>query len=310
MQPAQTVLSYAVPNGESYIDIAEGLSQVNRRAYRQGMEYAVGKVTFAYTADPGSILNVSLTCSTAGNTWVVHNAWKKAQHCWMQQQRRARDLIGCGPGNLDGVSKPTWEDYKVYLDDAHRAGTSLGVIAGDTGAVGTGEWDYSRLIWEADDASIDEVYMHLIGGDVSTTDFGLILGYQQSRATVQAESPDLPAEYSINMYTRLANDENAVADEVAQNMEEENDEPPYDHDDYPGSDTNSDAPWLQQLAFASTTIPVGVVPGFVAQCGLIRLFLGARNVAGGTTGTAPESLVQVHLVPGSYKGVLASPMGQ
>ena len=303
MQPAQTVLSYEVTNGTSYIDIAEGLSQVNRRAYRQGMEYAVGKVSFGYAASPQTILNVGLSCFTAGNTWVVHNAWKKAYAHWIAQQRRARRLIGQS-------AKPTWEDFKVYLDDAHRAGTSLGVLAGDSGAVGTGEWDYSRLIWEADDASIDEVYLHLIGGNVSTTDWGLILGYQESRATVQPEDPDLPADYSNNMYAFLAQDENAVADEVAQNMEDENDEPPYDQDDYPGSDTNSDAPWLQDFAFASTSVPVAVVPGFVAQCGLIKFTLEAHNTTNGGLETAPTTLVQVHLVPGNYKGVAALPMGQ
>jgi len=303
MQPAQTVLTYEVTDGTSYIDIAEGLSQVNRRAYRQGMEYAVGKVSFGYAANPQSILNVGLNCFTAGNTWVVHNAWKKAYAHWIAQQRRARRLIGQS-------AKPTWEDFKVYLDDAHRAGTSLGVLAGDAGAVGTGEWDYSRLIWEADDASIDEVYLHLIGGDVSTTDWGLILGYQQSRATVQPEDPDLPAEYSINMYTHLAQDQDAAVDEVAQNMEDENDEPPYDQDDYPGSDTNSDSPWLQDFAFASTSVPVGVVPGFVAQCGLIKFKLEAHNTINGGLETAPTTLVQVHIVPGGYKGVAALPMGQ
>jgi len=303
MQPAQTVLSYDAPNGVSYIDIAKGLSQVNRRAYRQGMEYAVGKVTFLYTANPGVILNVALTCSTAGNTWVVHNAWKKCYAHWIAQQRTARRLIGQS-------AKPTWEDFKVHLDDAHRAGTKLGVLAGDGGAVGTGEWDYSQLIWEADDNSIDKPYLHLIGGDVSDTDWGLILGYQQSCSTVQPEDPDLPAEYSTNMYARLATDENVVADEVANAMEEHNDEPPYDQDDYPGNDSNSDAPWLQQLAVASTSVSLGVVPGFVAQCGLIRLALGARQVADGGATAAPTTTVSVHLVPGAYKGVMAAPMGQ
>jgi len=303
MQPAQTVLSYDATDGLSYIDIAKGLSQVNRRAYRQGMEYAVGKVTFAYTADPQVVLNVSLTCSTAGNTWVVHNAWKKAYAHWIAQQRRARRLIGQS-------AKPTWEDFKVYLDDAHRAGSTLGVLAGDGGAVGTGEWDHSVLHVEAEDHSVTEWYMHLIGGDVGATDRGLILGYQESRATVQATDPELPAEYSDNMYSSLADDLDDVAREVADDMEDENDEPPYDHDDYPGSDTNSDAPWLQDLAIASTSVPLGVVPGFVAQCGLIRLVLGARNASGGGQGTAPPTTVSVHLVPGNYKGVAAFPMGQ
>jgi len=303
MQPAQTVLNYEVPNGASYIDLAEGLSQVNRRAYRQGMEYAVGKVVFAYGANPQAILNVSLSCSTAGNTWVVHNAWKKAYAHWIAQQRRARRLIGKS-------AKPTWEDFKVYLDDAHRAGTSLGVVAGDGAAVGTGEWDYSVLHIQDDSHAIAEWYMHIIGGDVSSTDRGLILGYQQSRATVQSEDPELPAEYSSNMYTALADDLDDVAPAVADDMEDENDEPPYDHDDYPGNDTNSDAAWPQQLGIAAATVGLGVVPGFVAQCGLVRLYLGARAVADGGTTTAPTSLVQVHLVPGSYKGVMAAPMGQ
>jgi len=303
MQPAQTVLTYMAPDGVSYIDIAEGLSQCNRRAYRQGMEYAIGKVTFGYQANPQAILNVALACYTAGNTWVVHNAWKKAYSVWIKQQRRARRLIGQS-------AKPTWEDFKVYLDDAHRAGTKLGVLAGDGGAVGTGEWDYSKLLFETDVPAIEEWYLHLIGGDIAATDRGLILGYQESRATVQAEDPELPAEFSTNMYAEMALDVDDVADEVAHNMEDENDEPPYDQDDYPGSDTNSDAPWLQQFAIASTTVPVGVVPGFVAQCGLLKIELEGHAVADGSDTSAPATLIQVHLVPGSYKGVMAAPMGQ
>ncbi len=303
MQPAQTVLSYTVPNGVSYIDIAEGMSQVNRRAYRQGMEYAVGKIVFGYAANPQAVLNVSLTAGTAGNTWVVHNAWKKAYAHWIAQQRRARRLIGQS-------AKPTWEDFKVYLDDAHRAGTSLGVLAGDEGAVGTGEWDYSVLHIQDDSHAIAEWYMHIIGGDVSSTDRGLILGYQQSRATVQSEDPELPAEYSTNMYTALADDLDDVAPAVADDMEVENDEPPYDHDDYPGNDTNSDSPWVQQFGMAGSTVPLGVVPGFVAQCGLVKFNLTARDAQGDAGATAPSTVVAVHLVPGNYKGVLASPMGQ
>ena len=302
-EPAQTVLSYYVGAGVSYIDIAEGLSQVNRRAYRQGMEYAVGKVTFGYQANPQAILNVQLSAYTAGDTWVVHNAWKKAFAHWSAQQRTARRLIGQS-------AKPTWEDFKVYLDDTHRTGTIPGVVAGDDQAVGSGEWDYSRLLWEADNNVIAEVYLHLIGGDVSTTDWGLILGYQQSRATVQPTDPELPVEFSNNMYAKMATDVNLVADEIANNMEDENDQPPYDHDDYPGTDANSDSPWLQEFGVAAPGAPMATLPGFVAQCGLIRFNLTAHAVADGTPTAGVTSLVQVHLVPGSYKGVAAFRMGQ
>lgn len=294
---------FDAPNGVSYIDIAQSLSRVNRRAYRQGMTYAVSKITFAFVANPTAIGSIELGAYTAGQTWTVHNAWKKVYAHWIAQQRRARRLIGPS-------AKPGWEDFKIYLDDAHRAGTSLGVLAGDGGAVGTGEWDYSRLIWEADDASIDEVHLHLIGGNVSTTDWGLILGYQDSRATVQTYDPDLPTEYNTSMYALMAQDQDAVADEVADNMESMNDQAPYDQDDYVGSDVNADSAWVQEIGYASPALPGGVLPGMLVECGLLKLQLTARATADGSETPAPNTLVFVHLVPGGYKGVLAEPMGQ
>ncbi len=302
MQPAQRTLMYIVPPGVSYIDLAAGLSAVNRRAYRQGMQYAISKIEFAFTGKPGSADSVALTAYTAGSTWVVHNAWKKAQAHWLSQQRTARRLIGQS-------AKPAYEDFKVYLDDTHRTGTSLPVIASDGGAVGSGEWLYSQFVWEADDNSIDEPYVHIVGGNVSTTDWGLILNYQESRATVQAESPDLPSEYNTNMYALMATDENLVADEVANNMEVTNDEPPYSEEDYPGNDTNADRPWAQETQFASAGYPNATLDGFIAECGLICLN-NQGYAANGDETSAPALTALVTLVPGKYKGVAAVPMGQ
>jgi len=303
MQPAHRTLSYLIADGASYFDLAQDLSKINRRFYSQGMSYAVGSVDFAYGGvDPNAVLAVSASVSTAGDTWTVHNAWTKGQAHWIAQQRRARRLIGQS-------AKPTWEDYKVYLDDAHRAAGNETLIDGNGDAVGSGEWDYSVLHIEADDHSISEWYMHLIGGDVGSTDRGLILGYQQSRATVQAQDPELPAEYGSNMYSALADDQDGASPAVAADMEDENDEPPYDQDDYVGNDTNADWPMLQHLALASVGQPHAVMPGFVAQCGLLRVNTSSI-LANGANGSAPSILLNVHLVPGGYKGVLADPMGQ
>ena len=302
LKPAQLNLTYTIADGNTYIDLASDLSKVNRRLYKQGKVYAVAGISFGYAPSVAAPDVVALAVSTAGDTWTVQNSWTKAKNVWNSQQRTARKLIGLS-------AKPTWEDFKVYLDDAHRAGTIGSVIAGDGAAVGTGEWDYSRLVWEADDNSVDFVYLHIIGGDVSTTDWGLIKGYQESRATVQPEDPDLPAEYGTNMYALLATDENAVADNVANVMEDSNDEPPYDHDDYPGSDTNSDVPWPQQFASASIGNPVGRCPGFQAECGLILITLAGHN-ADGQSATVPPILVTIHCMPGNYQGVLAENMGQ
>lgn len=311
MQPAHRVLNYIVVQPTGYVDLAKDLSGVNRRLYSQGYQYGISRVEFYLDGQStATIQSVKMKVATAGNTWTVHNAWSKAKHCWLEQQERARELIGCGPDNLDGPSKPKWEDFKVYLDDAHRGiGNEASVDLNDD-AIGSGEWEYSRLVYETDDpAVVSEPHLHLIGGDVGATDFGLILAYQQSRATVQSEDPELPDEYSSNLYSRLAQDENAVADEVAHNMESYNDEPPYDHDDYVGNDTNNDWPMLQGVAALSTTMPVGSTGPFLAECGLLRIETRALDNLGNPA-DAPNVHVAVHLAPGRYKGVMASPMGQ
>ncbi len=304
VQPAQRVLSFLVPGGDSYVDIADCLSKVNRRAYRQGMKYAIGKIEFAFIANQAQISVLGLAVKTAGDTWVVQNSWKKAQAHWLQQQRRARKLIGQS-------AKPAYEDFKVYLDDAHRAGDACLCVDSENDVVSPGEWDYSVLIWEADDHSIDECFLHLIGGDVAATDKGLILAYQQSRATVQAESPDLPNEYSTNLYALMGADQDAVADEVADNMEYRNDETPYDQDDYPGNDTNADHPWIQELQVASAGMPNATLDGFVAECGLLKFELNAYDANAVPVDLGNSKVgVFVTLVPGSYKGIMAKPMGQ
>lgn len=296
-------LTYVVPAGQSYVDLAEGLSKCNRRLYRQGMQYAIQKIEFSYAAQVDAISSIHLTAGVAGDTWVVHNAWKKAFAHWTAQQRRARRMIGQS-------AQPTWEDFKIYLSDAHRAGTKLDVYAGDAAVVGGGEWDYSKFLWENDDASIEEAYGHIIGGDLGTvSDVGLILAYQQSRATVQPEDPDLPNEFSTNLYALMGADQDDVADEVAQNMEQENDEPPYDQNDYPGNDTNADASWIIETAAASVGMPNASLDGFVSQCGLLQ-FKNQGYDSAGNPAAAPSLGVTVHLAPGGYKGVAAIPMGQ
>ncbi len=303
VQPAQRVLMYQVQNGANYLDIAADLSRVNRRAYRQGMQYAIGKIEFVFLGKPAQADAVMLQALTAGNTWVVHNAWKKGQAHWLAQQRNARKLIGQS-------GKPSYEDFKVFLNDSHRGLGTLPCIDSDGAVVSPGEWDYSKFVWENDDNSIEEAYAHIIGGDVgSTSDVGLILAYQESRATVQATDPELPSEYSNNLYAHMATDENLVSDEVAQNMEDENDEPPYDQDDYPGNDTNADAPWVQASQMVAAGQPNGTLGGFIAECGLLQLYMSGFTSAGAAT-TSPGGFVWIHLVPGKYKGVAAVPMGQ
>lgn len=316
IQPAQRRLFYTGTmtsnEGTFYIDLAKDLSAVNRRLYRQGMQYYVE--SFEHYNIFANDEVQSMACSTAGDTWTVHNAWKKAFAHWKRQQREARKLVGQG-------TAPTWEDFKIYLDDAHRAGGTgsatgdeLSVLAADGGAVGSGEWIHSKLIYETDDqGTTAESFLHLIGPDVSTTDAGLILNYQKSRVTVQSEDPEVPAEYSANLYAYMARDENEVMDEVANNMEDENDAPPYDLDDYVGNDTNADAPFVQSFSLASPSQPLAVGNGFLAECGLIKIDAARFSVATNAYSGNPDSQIfafSITVAPGPYKGVMAEPMGQ
>ena len=291
-------LHYALGNGVQYIDVFRDLSALNRKLIRQGRVAYITEMGYTVQgAAAGASGRLVLECLP--NDWVHNNAWKKAQAHWLAQQREALKLIGPS-------AKPTWQDFKVFYDASHRAGTTLAVPS-----LSYGDWDYSRFVWEADDASIDEPYAHMQGNNVSDTDFGLVLNYQQSRATVQPEDPDVPAEYSTNMYALMAQDENLSLDEVAQNIESTNDEPPYDQDDYPGNDSNyaaGHATYLTATPMTPTVTPSAGV--FCAPLGLIKILHQGIAQSDGSVVTAPTAALTFRVAYGNYKGLAAPTFGQ
>ena len=314
IEPAVTQMVYLVPDGTSYIDLAKGLSKVNRRLYRQGYTYVVQDVQVIVNAGQ-KISDISyLQLSTAGNSWVVHNAWKKGFAAWRRQVREVESGTGIKAG--------TWNDFKVYLDDSMEDGTMLEPYAADGAVYQAGEWDYSSLVFD-DNGQERDLRMHLIGSsNLTDTDeesgIGLINEYQSSRSTVQSEDPSTPAAASTSIYAKLsALGDDELMDDLVNNVEDKNDAPPYDHDDYPGGAANADAAvavrWLTVTASTGNTMAAG----FIAPCGLIKvdsveLALDNAGSADGVyaSGTAPNTAVMVTVAPGPYRGVLAAPMGQ
>ena len=296
MQPALLDLRFTLIAGDSYIDIAQGLSVCNRRLYRQGMNYAVSHIEVRASA-PGT-----LQFAVAGNTWVVHNAWKKMQRCWIEQQSNTRDEE-CGVG--EGI-KPRWEDFKVYLDDTQAGGSTLTPMDGDgagvgNAAIGLGEWDYSKIVWN-DDGTVREPFLHIIGGSTVASTVGLITEYERSRSyqSTNASNVLVPDGASDSIYARLHGSDDTYQ-EIIENMEDDNSSPPYDNDDYVGNTTNGDEPMLVGMtAIEIGTLQGAPVGGFLAQCGLVKVWNG--------TGANVDCIL--HLVPGNYKGCLAEPMGQ
>jgi len=291
-------LTYTLGNGIQYIDVFKDLSALNRKLIRQGRIAYITDINYQVVA--ASTAGGWLSMGALPNDWVTNNAWKKAQAHWLAQQRQARKLVGSS-------AKPTWEDFKVYYDATHRSGTTLAVPG-----LSYGEWDYSRLVHVDDaEASFDEWYLHVQGGNVADTDKALILAYQESRATVQSEDPDLPAEYSTNMYAMLAEDTDLASGEVAQNMESENDEPPYDHDDYPGNNSNSALGHQVNLICSGVTTSSATTNSVIcAPLGLLKISHQGIDPSDGNLVTAPTGYLQFRIAYGNYKGLGAPGFGQ
>jgi hypothetical protein len=325
IEPAVTQLLYGVPNGTSYIDIAKDLSLVNRRMYRQGYTYVVQDVQVAIPAGsrPSDISYVQL--STSGNSWIVHNAWRKGFAAWRRQVREVE--------NATGIKAGTWDDFKVYLDDTHEDGTTLTPVAADGASYSTGEWSYSALVFD-DDGTERDLKMHLIGSsNLADTNeesgIGLINEYQESRSIVKGDDPATPAGASDTIYAKLMGTDE-MTDRVVDNVESANDNPPYDLDDYPGGAVNADAAVPVRWIMTSAAQGIGIGAGFIAPCGLLKittselalndtLDLTASDAstidAPGPTsvyseGSASLIFMILTLAPGPYRGVLAAPMGQ
>lgn len=314
-------LTFLVQEGiVNYLDIASALSIVNRKLFDQGMCYGIESVEYSYLADPLTVDTTQLIVRTAGDSWPVHNGWVKSKAMWDQMQALVLE------DNPSIAGK--WHDYKVYLDGAHQqaAVVAPGINLPLTGDLVTpysftnGEWNYSTFVLPehsvdaaGNPLAADECYMHLIGEDVpgaagTLESAGIVKAYGLSRATVQDSAPNVPASFGTSFFNVLT-DSGSQEPELADVIEDENDQPPYNPDAYPGGATNALSPNVTDIVYATLGSPEGRSRPFVAQCGLLSLepqFYLAGEVA---AYTAPM-LVTVNLMAGSYKGVAAVRMGQ
>ena len=133
MQMEETVLTFKLDGasgaGEDYIDIAQCMSMVNRKLNRQqGLWSVLGVTLFADALDsnvaPPQRTGVPYTVAISGapRTWVTRNSLVKAFHAWRDQQLLAVDSAG------SESLKPRWEDFKVYLNENHRAYVAAGSL--------------------------------------------------------------------------------------------------------------------------------------------------------------------------------------
>jgi len=306
-----TPLQLAPGQVDFYVSIPKGLSMVNRKLFSAEYCYNIKSVRF-HMIKTANYDTVQLQAITAGDTWAVHNAWTKGKALHTQMQ----GLVLEDNPSLKGK----WAEFKVYLDSGQQYGLNLDPIDGGGAGVLPGEWNYTQFVLPQHDVDAAtgepepavQVTSHLLGNDraaagLSIGGRGLIKAYAESRATVQPESPNVPAAMSTSFFNLLT-DSGSQEPELATVIEGENDQPPYADTAYPGADINSQDGWQQSIRHCTNENPDGNLGSFPAQCGLIHFTLNA--FLNGVAVAVPITNIVIELSRGSYKGISAVKMGQ
>jgi hypothetical protein len=305
-----------IPAGDSYLDIARELSKINRKLFSQGKVYGVESIEFGYNLDPALVDTVWLTAQVAGDSWPVHNGWVKGKALWNQMN----DLVLEDNPSIQGK----WADFKVLLDSAHLGNPYLNALDNQGNPYLAGEWGVSDYV--IPEHSVDvatgeplpalQTLAHLIGPDVGTiplrtlSSVGLVQAYQESRATVNPDTPNVQPGMADSFFNLLT-DSGSQEPELALVIEGENDNPPYDLLEYPGGAVNAPTVVQIEYAVASVGYPTAVLAPFVAQCGLIKFQLDAFKDGANAPGLLGAGVfARINLMAGTYKGVAAMDMGQ
>ncbi len=325
MQPAITDLSFTIPaaggasvDSRSYIDTAKELSKINRRMYSQGRLYAFQGLTFIWrtvtpVAPAKAIATIELSVRTAGNSWAVQNCHVKAEALWHQMQ----ELVLEDNPSIRGK----WHDFKVLLSGDHVQTRVLNVKDGAGTDVKSGEWAISTYVMPQHDVDTTvpgtgtplpavEFQPVLIGPSGGNKQ-SLLLAYEESRSTISADQPNVPAGLSSSFFNLLT-DSGSQEPELADVILDENDNPPYDLDEYPGGATNAPVPITVGYAAISPQEVDGRIGGFIAPCGLLEIEVKGFDIDGTAIATTamPAIDILLHVAPGMYKGTASVPMGQ
>ena len=323
-EPAELTMNYVLPahgsdGSRRYIDLSQCASLVNRRFYRQGINWMVSGFTLHnITGTAGSCVIKKLP-----TTWVMGNAWEKTFRAWQQMIENSTDEAG------SQSLKGRFLDFKVFADKQHHSlGSSKNLLPFVEDTTGVKRF-FAPGQWQMSDVTIPKTFP-LAGDAGEVTDFeliavgangpgagasgkdakSLIQGYADSRALPSPEDPNVPADASQNWMMRLFSEGTQQDEAVTGMLEVTGDNPPYPFEGdvagtldtmYPGGETNAPAlTWHDQINVTTTTVSNKVSSkGGAFPCGLISLHY---------EGTLADAILQVHLVPGPHRGFLCEPM--
>jgi hypothetical protein len=317
-------------NQTRYIDLSQVASLVNRRFYRQGINWVVKGLRFR--TEPG--FSGSVTLSKLPTTWVMSNSWEKGMRSWSKMIKEASD-------ETPSV-RPKFMDFKIYADSEHH---QLGFIQNllpfdsDINFAQAGEWDSSKYevpaavnvsSQGANSREIIAVGRNYPGASAITglDAVSLVEGYASSRGLPDIKDPNAPRDASDadgtnpeNWITALFNEGSQQDAQVIADLIGENNQAPYPFENgafpfggvgtwtdtqYPGG--ANQLPALQihgnESVFTTNTNVNGDLffPGGSFPCGLLKI--RTQNDAASAHGWT----LQIDLVPGNHRGYLCEPM--
>lgn len=293
-----------------YCDLSQMASIVNRRFYRQGLNWGVaGFKIISRNASTGPLQAAYVQVLGLQNTWVTAQAWEKAFRHWRKQQDEALDEAG-----LEGV-KSKFNDFKIFMDDNHYArwvtvGNDLNLCNQiPAGGYATGEWEPSQIVIPNDGGvpgATEEYELKMYGASNADTK-AIVEGYALSRPYPQSPDPATPGYATSDSWLSQMQDVGEIQEQVVDNAVIRNNQLPYSQDLYPGMVGNSPVMQLHDKSLLTTTTIGGTtrLKGGNFPCGLIQLQI--TNTAGVGEGDVDVDIV-IDLVPGTHRGYMAESM--
>ena len=316
-----------------YCDLSQIASLVNRRFYRQGLNWAVSGITLHSPAYSGAGApfyiqpNTAFGVSKLPNTWVLSNSWEKSMRAWLKMNNEAMS-------ETESV-RPKFMDYKIYANEMHH---TKGFGANLLPALTTpGDWapsvfqipDSTSPAGLANGREIIAVGGNYPGAGASGLDaVSMIEGYAASRALPDIQDPNVPTDFHYadgpipaNWLQATFNEGTEQTGEVLDDLAVGNRIAPYPfegdptHIDtmYPGGANQS--PYLELMATGYvTSTTIGGTTRFAGSnvpCGLLEFHNQVRYYDNPELSGNPVvqmMLLEIDLIPGNHRGYLCEPM--
>ncbi len=325
IQPAVKTILLNAPAGSAHtVDLSQCASLLNRRFYRQGLNWAVAGFTFITASSTTGTISVA----KVPDSWVSSNSWEKGFRHWLKMNNEAMD----GTESI----KPKFMDFKVYMDSVHHnagVGNNLTPLMGSPAtALTLGTWDMSEVTFPTSGATGGAIDYEIIwtGGSypgaapTSGRDaVSLIEGYASSRGLPEIRDPNAPSDASDvgptatpeNWIGALENEGTEQDKDVLTNLLADNNQAPYPYEN-DGVHTDTQYPGgANQPLGAGSKLELHDVVGISATTIGNTTRMNGGNFQGGLirvdmTGLSDTSNVAilVHLVPGPHRGYMCQPM--